>query len=320
MCDKKKGGIMELVVHLNSDKFINDFIDIGVKYFVVGTKYFSCRQALALDYEELGRLKHQLGLTKLWVLVNALIEEHDLDALMDHLAKLHELKIDGILFQDFGVLEICQENDYHFEMIYSPDTLNTNQATLNYLSMLGIDSAFLAREIPLDEKVIIAKNSNLKTMTQIHGVEYMAYSKRKLLSNYFKEIKLNKSVSMNDGIVIQASGVDYGCHIYEDKFGCHILSKKQLCCLDILSSFMDFDYLYIESLFIDDLKLVEIVNLYQDAFKSIGNGTYGKVSKELLPQLYRLESDVNFHHSFMFDATVYKIDDVRKREENEKCK
>lgn len=224
------------------------------------------------------------------------------------------------MFQDFGVLEICQENDYHFEMIYSPDTLNTNQATLNYLSMLGIDSAFLAREIPLDEKVIIAKNSNLKTMTQIHGVEYMAYSKRKLLSNYFKEIKLNKSVSMNDGIVIQASGVDYGCHIYEDKFGCHILSKKQLCCLDILSSFMDFDYLYIESLFIDDLKLVEIVNLYQDALKSIGNGTYGKVSKELLPQLYRLESDVNFHHSFMFDATVYKIDDVRKREENEKCK
>ena len=49
MCDKKKGGIMELVVHLNSNKFINDFIDIGIKYFVVGTKYFSCRQALALD-------------------------------------------------------------------------------------------------------------------------------------------------------------------------------------------------------------------------------------------------------------------------------
>ena len=93
-----------------------------------------------------------------------------------------------------------------------------------------------------------------------------------------------------------------------------------MCALDVLNQFNDFDYLYIESLFIDDLKLVEIVNLYQDALKSIGNGTYGKVSKELLPQLYRLESDVNFHHSFMFDATVYKIDDVRKREENEKCK
>ncbi|MFQ8705514.1 MAG: peptidase U32 family protein [Thomasclavelia sp.] len=311
---------MELVVHLNSVKFVNDFIDIGIKYFVVGTKYFSCRQALSLDYEELSDLKDRLKNNKIWVLVNALIEEHNLDELTKHLDKLYRLKIDGILFQDFGVLEICKENNYDFELIYSPDTLNTNQATLNYLATLGIKSAFLAREIPLDEKIMIAQNTSIKTMTQIHGVEYMAYSKRKLLSNYFMETNLKKSVSVNDNIIIQANGVNYGCHIYEDQFGCHILSQKQICGLDILSSFIDFDYLYIESLFVDDLKLVEIVNLYQDGLKSISIGTYGKERKELLPQLHQVEPDVDYHHSFMFDATVYKIDDVRKREENEKHK
>lgn len=320
MCNKKKGDIMELVVHLNSIKFINDFIEIGVKYFVVGTKYFSCRQALSLEYDELSDLKKRLGSSKVWVLVNALIEEHNLDDLIEHLKKLDELEVDGILFQDFSVLQICKENNYDFQLIYNPDTLNTNQATLNYLASLGINSAFLAREIPLDEKVIIARNTVVKTMTQVHGVEYMAYSKRKLLSNYFKETGMKKAVSINDNIIIQANGVDYGCHIYEDQFGCHILSKKQICGLDTLSSFAGFDYLYIESLFIDDLKLVEIVNLYQDALNSINNGTYGKERKELLPQLHQLEPNVDFHHSFMFDATVYKIDDVRKREENEKHK
>ena len=167
---------------------------------------------------------------------------------------------------------------------------------------------------------MIAQNTSIKTMTQIHGVEYMAYSKRKLLSNYFMETNLKKSVSVNDNIIIQANGVNYGCYIYEDQFGCHILSQKQICGLDILSSFIDFDYLYIESLFVDDLKLVEIVNLYQDGLKSISIGTYGKERKELLPQLHQVEPDVDYHHSFMFDATVYKIDDVRKREENEKHK
>ena len=54
------------------------------------------------------------------------------------------------------MLQICKENNYNFEMVYSPDTLNTNQATLNYLKTLGINSAFLAREIPLDEKMMIA--------------------------------------------------------------------------------------------------------------------------------------------------------------------
>ena len=310
---------MELVVHLNSRKFINDFIEIGIKNFVVGTKYFSCRQALSLDYQELKDLNEQLKDKKLWVLVNALIEEHNLDELVDHLAKLDEIKIAGILFQDFSVLQICKENNYNFEMIYSPDTLNTNQATLNYLKTLGINSAFLAREIPLDEKMMIAKNTDLKTMVQVHGVEYMAYSKRKLLSNYFKETGIDHGVLIDDNLTIQANAVDYRCHIYEDKFG-HVLSEKQLCTLDILSNFSCFDYLYFESLFIDDLKVVEIVSLYQEAINSISKETYGKVSKELISMLHQIENNVEYHHSFMFDATVYKIDDVRKREENERSK
>lgn len=311
---------MELVVHLNSRKFINDFIEIGIKNFIVGTKYFSCRQALSLDYQELKDLNEQLKDKKLWVLVNALIEEHNLDELVDHLAKLDEIKIAGILFQDFSVLQICKENNYNFEMIYSPDTLNTNQATLNYLKTLGINGAFLAREIPLDEKMMIAKNTDLKTMVQVHGVEYMAYSKRKLLSNYFKETGIDHGVLIDDNLTIQANAVNYRCHIYEDKFGCHVLSEKQLCTLDILSNFSCFDYLYFESLFIDDLKVVEIVSLYQEAINSISKETYGKVSKELISMLHQIENNVEYHHSFMFDATVYKIDDVRKREENERSK
>lgn len=311
---------MELVVHLNSRKFINDFIEIGIKNFIVGTKYFSCRQALSLGYQELKDLNEQLKDKKLWVLVNALIEEHNLDELVDHLAKLDEIKIAGILFQDFSVLQICKENNYNFEMIYSPDTLNTNQATLNYLKTLGINSAFLAREIPLDEKIMIAKNTDLKTMVQVHGVEYMAYSKRKLLSNYFKETGIDHGVLIDDNLTIQANAVNYRCHIYEDKFGCHVLSEKQLCTLDILSNFSCFDYLYFESLFIDDLKVVEIVSLYQEAINSISKETYGKVSKELISVLHQIENNVEYHHSFMFDATVYKIDDVRKREENERSK
>ena len=44
---------MKLVLSLNSKKFIYDYVDIGVEYFVVGAKYFSCRQALSLEYDEI---------------------------------------------------------------------------------------------------------------------------------------------------------------------------------------------------------------------------------------------------------------------------
>ena len=100
---------------------------------------------------------------------------------------------------------------------------------------------FLAREIPLEEKKIIAKNVNVKTMIQVHGVEYMAYSKRKLLTNYFKEINQDIPIGHIRSIsTIQANGVNYSCHIYEDQYGCHILKKQQMCGLDIMSSFTRF--------------------------------------------------------------------------------
>ena len=59
-------------------------------------------------------------------------------------------------------------------------------------------------------------------MIQVHGVEYMAYSKRKLLTNYFKEINQDIPIGISDDLTIQANGVNYSCHVYEDQYGCHI--------------------------------------------------------------------------------------------------
>ena len=44
------------------------------------------------------------------------------------------------------------------------------------------------------------------------------------------------------------------------------------------------------------------------------------ISQSSTQVLNQIENNVEYHHSFMFDATVYKIDDVRKREENERSK
>ena len=77
-------------------------MDIGVEYFVVGAKYFSCRQALSLEYDEIANLKKVLGNKKVWVLVNALVEEKYIDFLEKHLIRLSHIGVDGILFQNYA--------------------------------------------------------------------------------------------------------------------------------------------------------------------------------------------------------------------------
>ena len=265
---------MKLIISLNRKERLYDYVSMGIDCFILGGQYsFYAPSYFSLD--DISQMVKQYPQCSFYVAVNALYDEHEIEAVEAYIDALSKMAIHGILFQDFGVLQICNEHNFDFEMIYHPDTLNTNQATLNYLGTQGINGAFLAREIPLEEKKIIAKNVNVKTMIQVHGVEYMAYSKRKLLTNYFKEINQDIPIGISDDLTIQANGVNYSCHIYEDQYGCHILSKQQMCGLDIMSSFQDFDYLYIESLYVDELKLVEIVNLYQDALISVGNRTYG---------------------------------------------
>lgn len=309
---------MKVVVHLNSSTYIEDFLEIGVEMFVVGADIFSCRQALSLTYKEMEAIRQRMqGKAKLYVLVNALVEQKYLLDLEKHLEKLDSLSIDGILFHDFAVLQICKENNYAFDLMYTPDTLNTNEATLSFLKQQGIQSAFLAREIPLLEKEAILNSVDMPVMIQIHGVEYMAYSKRKLLTNYFKETNKQVATGYQEKIYIQANNVDSKCHVYEDAYGTHIVSDQQIACLDILSSVSKFTYGYIDSLYLSDMQLVEVVHLYMQGLEAVEKGTFGKVSKEIVPLLHSLDRSITYYHGFLFDQTVYTIADVRKREEHE---
>lgn len=309
---------MSLIVNINSLSYLYDYLDLGVEHFIVGTTQFSCRQALTLDYKQIVEIKKKYPNIKLFVLVNALVEQKYLEDLKKHLRKLYECQIEGIIFQDFAVLQICNEEKYAFEKIYDPETLNTNHQTLAVLKEQGIDGAFLAREIPLKEKQMIGQKCSIKTMVQIHGVEYMAYSKRKLLSNYKEFTHLDFPVDKEAQIEIKANGVDENCHIYEDFYGTHITSTNQMCALDVLNQFLDFDYLLIDGQYISETDLLEIVHLYKQGLDAISNNTYNKESLELMQLLYHLTPNIHYYHSFLFDSTVYKIADVRKREENER--
>ena len=315
--DTKKDKMVKQTFNKEYGSFIITFLNADFSNAESAYNSFFIYYGLE-GFDSIDKIKEKYPMIRLFVLVNALVEQKYLDDLKNHLDKLNECQIDGIIFQDFGVLQICNEKGYSFEKIYDPETLNTNHLTLSVLKEQGIDGAFLAREIPLKEKQMIGQNCKLKTMVQVHGVEYMAYSKRKLLSNYKEYTHLDFNVDKEAQIEIKANGVEDHCHIYEDQYGTHITSTNQMCALDVLNQFNDFDYLYIDGQYINETDLLEITHLYIQAIEAIKNQTYSKESIELMQLLYRLTPNVHYYHSFLFDSTVYKISDVRKREENER--
>lgn len=293
---------MKLVIHLNDETLIESLIKHQVSGIVVGTKNFSSRGILKLDIEDIKRVVNKVNRQmEVFVLINQLYLQTQIHELTAFLKRLNEIDIDGILFQDFGVLNICQELNTKFKLIYAPDTLNTNHQTLNTLKHFGVTGAFLARELHLDEVNEIIENCELECMVQIHGVQYISHSRRKLLTNYLECIDQKRETGYQENFVIKVNNKEEYSHIFEDEFGTHILTQNELCTLDIP---IHCDYGYIETMYMNNEYILFLIESYQQ-----------HLSYEALVNQYPQK---HYDQGFLNDGTVYKIEDVRKREENEK--
>ncbi len=293
---------MKLIVHLNDCLLIDELYQHGVDGIVVGTKEFSSRGILKLDIQEINHVVKQVNhRMKVYVLVNQLYHQHQIEKLKDFLEKLNDIKIDGILFQDFGVLNICKCLGVHYQMMYAPDTLNTNHQTLNTLCKLGIDEAFIARELPLDQIQQIVSQTNIPCMVQIHGVQYISYSRRKLVTNYLEYIHQKMDTDYNQNLFIKVKNDETYSHIFEDEFGTHILTRNELCTLGIE---MCAEYGYIETMYMDNKYILEVIDSYQNHIP--------------FNQFVLAHPNRYYDRGFLYDGTVYKLEDIRKREEDER--
>ena len=111
---------MSLIININSLSYLYDYLDLGVHDFIVGTNQFSCRQALTVDYIELKEIKEKYPMIRLFVLVNALVEQKYLDDLKNVMATVqkqsHDLltKIDKALEKQMS--KVVEKNPLQVEI------------------------------------------------------------------------------------------------------------------------------------------------------------------------------------------------------------
>lgn len=300
---------MEIVLSLNKKEKLYDYIDMGIKRFVIGGEYsFFCPYRFSM--KEIKDIRDMYPEIFLYVSMNGLYDQHYINDIESYIDFLSQIGIQGLIFQDFCIQQIVNEKKYLFDMMYSPETLNTNAQTLKILNEQGIKSAFVSKVIPLQEQILIQQEVNMPLMFQCHGVEYIAASKRALLSTYSEASSLSFDLSQQDSLIIQAKNSDYQFHIYEDKWGTHIFSKSRLYTIDILNHLACFDYLYIETLMMSEQEAIEVASLYSDALKSYKNQTYDRDLKAYMNLLLQLKTPLD--RGFLFDQTVYKLEDMRK--------
>jgi len=106
---------------------------------------------------------------KLYVTLNTLVKENELSSLIDTLASLEAMRVDGVILQDMAVARLAREFFPGIPLHASTQMTIHNSLGVRQLEELGFERVVLARELHIDEIKTIVEASKAEIECFIHG-------------------------------------------------------------------------------------------------------------------------------------------------------
>jgi putative protease len=211
-----------------------DAVYLGGKAF--GLRAFAANFTLD-EIREACQYAHKLG-RKIYVTVNIVPHNGDLDGLPAYLEDLEAAGIDALLVSDMGVWAIARKVVPQMPLHVSTQANVCNYAAAQAWEALGASRIVLARELSLEEIAAICRKVHAEIEVFVHGAMCISYSGRCLLSNYFTGRDSNR------GACAQVCRWEFTLHeknrpgqsfdIAEDENGTFIMNSKDLCLIDYI--------------------------------------------------------------------------------------
>jgi U32 family peptidase len=162
-------------------------VHFGADAVYIGGKKFSLRSRASnfdlTDIEEGVKYAHKHN-AKLYVTVNMIPHQEDLEGLEEYLMALDQIGVDAVIVASLYIAQIARQISQRMEVHLSTQQSSANIETLNFYKKLGIDRVVLARECSLEDIEQIVASKTLPIEVFIHGGMCVNVSGRCTLSNY----------------------------------------------------------------------------------------------------------------------------------------
>lgn len=135
------------------------------------------------DLKEAADYAHSLN-KKIYVTVNIIFHNEDLDGLIKYLKELEKIHVDAVIVSDLAVVNIINENNINLEVHLSTQASTLNSCAASFWKNLNIKRIVLAREASREDIKAIKEKTNLDLEVFIHGAMCTSFSGRCVLSNY----------------------------------------------------------------------------------------------------------------------------------------
>ena len=143
------------------------------------------------DIKEAVTFAHSLN-KKVYVTVNILFHNNDLNGLDEYLSTLSNLGVDAFIVSDMSVIKRINELKLKPEIHISTQESSTNKYTFKFWESLNASRVVLGRECSKEDIIDIKNNTNLELEVFIHGAMCTSYSGRCVLSNYITKRDSNR--------------------------------------------------------------------------------------------------------------------------------
>lgn len=135
------------------------------------------------DLKEAANYAHSLN-KKIYVTVNIIFHNEDLDGLIKYLKELEKIHVDAVIVSDLAVVNIINENNINLEVHLSTQASTLNSYAASFWKNLNVKRIVLAREASREDIKAIKEKTNLDLEVFIHGAMCTSFSGRCVLSNY----------------------------------------------------------------------------------------------------------------------------------------
>ena len=189
---KKKVELLSPAGNLEKLKWA---LDYGADAVYLGGQDYSLRANAAnfsiSDIKEGCEYAHNLG-KKVYVTVNIVFHNEDIDGLVVYLKKLEEIGVDAIIVSDLIVVELIKKNKINLEFHISTQSSTMNLEAIEFYKKIGASRVVLGRECNKEDLLEITSSTDMEIEIFIHGAMCVGYSGRCVLSNYMTNRDSNR--------------------------------------------------------------------------------------------------------------------------------
>ena len=159
----------------------------GADAVYIGGQDFSLRaNAHNFSLEDIDKgvtYAHKLN-KKVYVTVNIVFHDSDLNGLEEYLKNLDAIGVDGIIVSDIIVMQLWKKLQLHLELHISTQASTINYEAVKFYQSLGAKRIVLAREASKEDIQKIKEETGIELECFIHGAMCTSHSGRCVMSNY----------------------------------------------------------------------------------------------------------------------------------------